>query len=131
MGNYMVIMRVDTTDDISPEVDEVTAEFGKDVVTQPAFNRIPYEYKIVDCQTGNDLGVGTPGTTTSASPVVYPEPSPFPTAFPTLPTVVPPPSSCRPIGDCDTSWCDQNAYAKWCSEGLDGNCPAVFCKLSG
>merc|ERR1712203_1327886 len=64
-------MRVDVTDDISPEVDEVTAEFGKDVVTQPAFNRIPYEYKIVDCQTGNDLGVGTPGTPTSPSSAVW------------------------------------------------------------
>ena len=42
--NYMIIMRVDVTDDISPEVDEVTAEFGSGVVQYPEADRIPYEY---------------------------------------------------------------------------------------
>merc|ERR1712003_39402 len=69
--NYMIIMRVDVTDDISPEVDEVTAEFGKDVVQYPAFDRIPYEYKIVDCATGRDmdsLAGPTPARTPATTP---------------------------------------------------------------
>jgi hypothetical protein len=53
--NYMIIMRIDVTDDISPEVDEVTAEFGNGVVQYPEASRIPYEYKLVSCETGQDI----------------------------------------------------------------------------
>merc|ERR1712190_267198 len=126
--NYMIIMRVDVTDDISPEVDEVTAEFGTGVVTQPAYNRIPYEYKIFDCETGQDAPTSMEGP----SPTFIT--TPLPTLPPTMQTPAPTTSFtsslCVPIGDCKAySWCDQDAYVTWCEErGSGRECPPPFCQ---
>lgn len=97
----MLIMRVDVTDDISPEVDEVTAEFGNGVVQFPKADRIPYEYKIVSCETGAAPAPGGPSvpsplpTPAPAASSPMPSPAPQPTLAPTAaPTQAPagPPS---------------------------------------
>uniref|UniRef100_A0A7S4SY22 Uncharacterized protein n=1 Tax=Alexandrium monilatum TaxID=311494 RepID=A0A7S4SY22_9DINO len=88
--NYMLIMRVDVTDDISPEVDEVTAEFGAGVVRFPEADRIPYEYKIVSCETGK-ADDGRSSSPPAPSPSSTPLPTPLPTPMPT-PQAAPTPS---------------------------------------
>merc|ERR1712226_370429 len=82
----MIIMRVDVTDDISPEVDEVTAELGAGVVRYPKADRIPYEYKIVSCATGAEGKSGDPSSPTP--PALMPTQAPRPTQVP-LPTQAP------------------------------------------
>merc|ERR1719203_1006632 len=98
--NYMIIMRVDVTDDISPEVDEVTAEFGAGVVRYPQADRIPYEYKIVSCMTGAGGEPGEPSPPTP--PVATPAPAPMPAQPSPMPAPMPTsaPAGGEPAGDC-------------------------------
>jgi len=121
-------------DDISPEVDEVTAEFGEGVVLYPASNRIPYEYKIVDCETGREIGVSTGAPSPPVlAPSAFPTSAPIPQPIQPAPTTIPVgQQTCTPIGECGAySWCDQDTYVGWCEEqALTGACPVPFCKLT-
>merc|ERR1712151_191468 len=76
-----------------------------------------------------------------APPSSLPVPAPMPPPAATAPTPAPWQASapltpepgalqarCAPIADCGSfPWCDQNAYAAWCSAQTAG-CPAPFCK---
>merc|ERR1712226_1602156 len=95
----MIIMRVDVTDDISPEVDEVTAELGAGVVRYPKADRIPYEYKIVSCATGAEGKSGDPSSPTPPAlmPTQAPRPTQVPTTAPTRSELV---GDCVPQDDC-------------------------------
>jgi len=134
--NYMIIMRVDVTDDISPEVDEVTAEFGNGVVEYPEASRIPYEYKLVSCETGQDIAsfdttTSSPGLApTPAAPSPTPPPAPVPAPQP-MPVPVPAPAPAPAPVPASSGSCISNGpeyYAAACA-ALEATCEQhSFCK---
>jgi len=70
-----------------------------------------------------------PPTPAATAPTPAPLPAPVAPAVPATPTPEPGAvqSRCAPIADCGSfPWCDQSAYAAWCSAQM--GCPAPFCK---